>query len=78
VCIFSTGDELVSNYCKRDGCIQDTNSIMIEQILDLDHYEGLVINSGIVKDKYVIFNYNLFQFGVDIFVEVFVHRDKVL
>lgn len=54
VCVFSTGDELVSDYNTHHGCIQDTNSIMIVQLLGQDNYKGRVINSGIVEDKYVI------------------------
>lgn len=80
VCIFSTGDELVSDYGTYHDRTQDTNSLMIEQILDQDNYEGFVINSGIVKDKYVIFKLqstSIFN-GVDNFIDVFMHIRQCL
>jgi molybdopterin biosynthesis enzyme len=52
VWIFSTGDELEN----ISGYIRDTNSVMIKQILEQDHYKGQVFNFGIVRDKYVNVN----------------------
>ncbi|XP_026817764.1 gephyrin [Rhopalosiphum maidis] len=48
VCIFSTGDELEN----ISGYIRDTNSVMIKQILEQDHYKGQVFNFGIVRDNW--------------------------
>lgn len=53
VCIFSTGDELESSKDKFKGYIKDTNSLMIQQILEKDNYEGKIFNLGVVRDKYV-------------------------
>ncbi|XP_060843810.1 gephyrin isoform X1 [Rhopalosiphum padi] len=46
--IFSTGDELEN----ISGYIRDTNSVMIKQILEQDHYKGQVFNFGIVRDNW--------------------------
>lgn len=54
VWIFSTGDELQSNKDTYPGYIRDTNSIMINQILEQDKYLGQVLNYGVVRDKYVL------------------------
>ncbi|XP_025190932.1 gephyrin [Melanaphis sacchari] len=52
VSIFSTGDELQSIEDSCNSCIRDTNSVMIKQILEQDHYKGQVFNFGIVRDNW--------------------------
>lgn len=56
VFIFSTGDELKSTKDSHGDYIRDTNSVMIKQILEQDHYKGHVSNFGIVRDKCVNLN----------------------
>lgn len=52
VLIFSTGDELKSIKDSHGDYIRDTNSFMIKQILEQDHYKGQVFNFGIVRDNW--------------------------
>jgi len=56
VWIFSTGDELESNKDSHVGYIRDTNSVMIQQILEQDNYKGHIFNYGIIRDKCVNVN----------------------
>ncbi|XP_060857084.1 gephyrin [Metopolophium dirhodum] len=50
--IFSTGDELESNKDSHGGYIRDTNSVMIQQILEQDNYKGHIFNYGIIRDNW--------------------------